>query len=318
MNVRLGYNGGVRQIDRMNKDKLISLKRALLYSYQSATMRLDNKDEFRCLINPDKTKLAYDDKILSVPFEDTQLNDERKNCYPGGICKVNIKPGDTFEWKENHTHWIVYARRYEETAYFRAEIRECKHQVEIDEEKYWVYLRGPEETTIQWNERKGLQWNNLNYDLLLLMTKNKQTEDFFHRFTKIKILDNMWEVQAVDSISSEGIIKVCLKEDFNNTIHELAEQEKKENEPVPPIIPEGVPYIEGEKEVSPYDTVYYVIKNADGGVWSIDNPKKAVIVSSNGLNCKVNIISGKSGEFTLTYSRPDENPISITATIKSL
>jgi hypothetical protein len=46
----------------------------LLYSYQAATaVRADGR-EFRCLINPDKNKPAYDNKILSVPYWDHCLN----------------------------------------------------------------------------------------------------------------------------------------------------------------------------------------------------------------------------------------------------
>jgi hypothetical protein len=49
----------------------------LLYSYQAATAILPNGREFRCLINPDKNKPAYDNKILSIPYKDICLNAER-------------------------------------------------------------------------------------------------------------------------------------------------------------------------------------------------------------------------------------------------
>ena len=64
MKTRLGYLGGNSQIDRMNKDKLRSLKKALLYSYQAATAILSDGREFRCLINPNKLSLDLDNKIL--------------------------------------------------------------------------------------------------------------------------------------------------------------------------------------------------------------------------------------------------------------
>ena len=57
---RLQYYGGNKQINRMNEDKLRSLKKALLYSYQSATAILSDGREFRCLINPDQTKNLFD------------------------------------------------------------------------------------------------------------------------------------------------------------------------------------------------------------------------------------------------------------------
>jgi hypothetical protein len=53
---------------------LTGLKRALLYSYQAETAVLSDGREFRCLINPDKNKPAYDNKIISIPFKDICLN----------------------------------------------------------------------------------------------------------------------------------------------------------------------------------------------------------------------------------------------------
>lgn len=61
----------------MINDKLRSLKKALLYSYQAATAILSDGREFRCLINPDKNKPAYDNKMLSIPFKDICLNAAR-------------------------------------------------------------------------------------------------------------------------------------------------------------------------------------------------------------------------------------------------
>ena len=54
MSKRLAYFGGPAQIDRMNKDKLKSLKKALWLSYQSATLVTQDDKKFRCLINPNK------------------------------------------------------------------------------------------------------------------------------------------------------------------------------------------------------------------------------------------------------------------------
>ena len=57
MSTRLRYAGGNCQVDRMNEDKLKSLKKALLYSYQGAFVkRVPDGREVRALINPDKTK----------------------------------------------------------------------------------------------------------------------------------------------------------------------------------------------------------------------------------------------------------------------
>ena len=75
LNTRLRYYGGNQQ-GRMNADKLRGLRKALLYSYQAVTLIMplregeDEPRKFRALINPDKTKNDYDQKIVSIPFKD--------------------------------------------------------------------------------------------------------------------------------------------------------------------------------------------------------------------------------------------------------
>ena len=61
---------------RIREDKLRSLKRALYNSYQSAVIVFDKDDRqyhFRCLINHDKLKVDYEDKILSIPFKEVPV-----------------------------------------------------------------------------------------------------------------------------------------------------------------------------------------------------------------------------------------------------
>ena len=64
---RLDYQGGSQE-GRFQRDKLNTLKKALLYSYQAATVVLQDGREFRALMNPDKLKPEYDNKIISIPF----------------------------------------------------------------------------------------------------------------------------------------------------------------------------------------------------------------------------------------------------------
>jgi hypothetical protein len=61
---------------RIREDKLRSLKRALYNSYQSAVIVFDKDDRqyhFRCLINHDKLKVDYEDKVLSIPFREVPV-----------------------------------------------------------------------------------------------------------------------------------------------------------------------------------------------------------------------------------------------------
>lgn len=317
LKTRLQYNGGNAE-GRMQKAKLETLKKSLLYSYQAATAILEDGREFRCLINPDKNKMDYDDKIISIPFEDICLNKERIGKTTKGLEVIGMKPGDIFTWKETGTDWLVYLQRLEEDAYFRAEIRRCDYEIEIDGTKYKVYAKGPTQDNILWHTRRGaVSWNDNDYDLELYITHNEETDKFFHRFTIINFNGKPWEVQAIDNITTQGIIQVRLKETFQNTIQNEALKEKEEIKNNKEEIDIRLPHIDGDSIVNPYDIKEYQIINADGGEWEIDNDNKARIVSQTDKDVKVNFITGRSGTVNLIYKRLNKKDIVFEITIQS-
>jgi hypothetical protein len=70
----------------------------------------------RALINPNKNKPDYDEKVLSVPYE------------------ADYHPGDVFEWIGTGTYWIIYLQELTELAYFRGDIRKCQYQINWEDE----------------------------------------------------------------------------------------------------------------------------------------------------------------------------------------
>ena len=300
LNMRLQYLGGNQQ-QRMNRDKLYSLKKALLYSYQAATLVNEQGEEFRCLINPDKLKNDYDQKILSIPFEDICLNKERIGTTTEGLQSTHISTGQVFQWKENNTYWLIYLRNKEETAYFRAEIRRCKEEIEINGHKYKIYIRGPVETDIPWEQKKKKLWNTINYSLVIYVTKNEETLEFFHRFAKIKILGKPWEVSAIDTVAADDIIEVMLNETYSNPL------EEEEGMPAVEIVkPEdGVPHIEGDNFVGPYSVnTYKIVGLEPGGIWKKDSKDVQILQDENG-EVTVEILLGKPFNFNLSYTIND-------------
>jgi hypothetical protein len=177
----LKYNGGTAQQDRMIKDKRRSLDRALKYSYQGATIKkVDdsastesdgftvvgasnvNPHGVRALINPNKLKQDYDDKIVSVPWEH------------GFQC------GDVFEWMGTNTHWLIYLQDLTELAYFRGDIRKCAYKMKWKDDsgeirETFAATRGPVETKIDYIQKHGISVDNPNFSLHLLMPKNPAT-----------------------------------------------------------------------------------------------------------------------------------------------
>lgn len=284
----------------MRKDKAWSLDKALLYSYQAETAVLADGREFRCLINPNKLSMELDDKMLSIPFADVCINSGSKQKV-----EIGVKPGDCLTWKENGTHWLIYSHYLQEDAYFRGLMRQCDVEIDINGTKYWVYLKGPSEKTIDWQKTNSFVFNNLNYTLELYISNTTETNEFFQRFAKLKIHGKPWEVQAVDRMTTEGILGVYLKEDYSNDFEEEIVPEVKEDvvieEPITFNMRRAQPIaaIQGPNEVHPFDICDYTV-NIGGGSWLLSN-EKARISTQTESSVEIEIITGRSGQVDLVY-----------------
>ena len=316
---RLSFQGGKIQEDRMINNKLKSLKKALLYSYQAATAILPDQREFRCLMNPDKNSLDYEDKIVSIPFKDICLNKDREGKTLEDEEEIGLKVGDVFTWKETNTKWLVYLRMIEEAAYFRAKARRCNCEVQINDTTYDAYIKGPDTSTLLWHTRRELgSWSDLNYDAEMYITKNEETEAFFHRFAKIEAKGRPWEVAAVDNISSDGVITLFLQETFKNTLRDAAEAEEAEKT-AGMSQDTALPHIDGDAIVYPYDVKKYTIMNESDGEWYLENNNnKAIIFQQNSESAIVEFVTGRSGSVDLVYRKEGIEDIILSITIKPL
>ena len=293
MFTRIQYAGGVMD-NRVDKSKLHSMQMALQNSYQAEWITL-NDNQYRCLINPDKLKEDYDQKVISIEHS------------------AGMKEGDVFYWDRTDTHWLVYLQQHSESAYFRAQIRRCNYEIEVNNHKYWVYLRGPVETALVWRQKHNIEFNDLNYSLLIYVTKNEETLDFFKRFQILKIDGHRWRVAATDIFSQGSIIEVYLEEFFDNSLED--EQIKKE----PIIFGEEEPYIDGPQFVEPYQTEikYSLANNLNATGAFLISSKKVKIVNSDNNSCIINIISGKAGEFKIIYREEGKEDLELNVTIES-
>lgn len=295
INTRLAYLGGDAE-GRMKAGKLRSLMKALDNSYQGTTIVLQDGRKFRCLLNPDKNKSDYTTNTISIPYENKCLGmygddeDSMIEITSEGVQHIGMKPGDIFMWLEDKTYWLVTLHYPQEKAYFKAEVYRCDEQIEVNGTSYWVAIKGPSQLSLEWHQKKGIIYNSLNYSLVLYISKNEETLDFFHRHQKIKIQGNNWKVSGIDPRFGDGVIEVALEEDFNNSVAEAATQEAKP-EPEESLI-------EGPRQVNPYDTVTYTI-DAEGGEWKSDFNKIKLTPSENSVT--LDVMSGKSGEFNLYY-----------------
>lgn len=291
MKKRLNYEGG-NQEERMIKDKYRTFQKALLYSYQAAKVRKDEEDSIRkCLINPDKNKQDYDDKILSIDYA------------------FGYKPGDIFDWVGTNTKWLIFLRELTEDAYFRAEIRRCKYQIKwIDQDSNtevntWCYVRGPVETKINFIQKSGISVDTPNWTLELYMPATQDNiEKFKDRYSRFIFDDKAWEVQVTDSISMEGVLQVIALENYVNETLDSLEEDIDGYFKVVPVVPEtGTEEgIIGETFIKPGFAAEYSGIEA-GGEWSVLEANRPVTLTRSDSGVSVLWNSMTSGQFTLQY-----------------
>lgn len=307
MNKRLDFLGTSKE-DKWGSDgriidgKLRSFRSALNNSYQAEWIVLNGEEEdfnykkYRCLINPDKLKEDYDKKIISADFQ------------------LGLKEGSVFYWERTQTHWLVTLHHIEEEAYFRADVQRCNYQFEINDHKYWVYMRGPVETTLQWRQKNNTEFNDLNYSLLMYITKNEETLSFLKRHQIVTFDDHRWKVVATDIYSAGGYIQVYLDEYFDNELEEKENRtpQKEDNK----IEYATKPYIDGPSIVYTYDKkIVYSIKNIELGEFVVSS-NLVEITKMNDSQCVLKILD-KKGNFEISYKKEDEVVAALSVEIKS-
>ena len=213
MSKQLNYHGGYFQQNREIRDKQKSLQKALLYSYQGAFVRKyypegEVGETVRALINPNKLKQDYDDKIISINFEH------------------EFHTGDIFEWVDTNTYWLIYLQETTEVAYFRGDIRKCRYKISWKDgneiKSTFAAVRGPVETKINYIQKHGVSVDTPNYSLSILMPLNDDTLKQFKRYSKFYLQNAKgeekvcWRVEATDYISTPGILEVTAVEYYAN------------------------------------------------------------------------------------------------------
>lgn len=297
MSKQLNYHGGYFQQNREIRDKQKSLQKALLYSYQGAFVKKyypegEVGETVRALINPNKLKQDYDDKIISIGYE------------------YNFKPGDVFEWLGTNTHWIIYLQDLTELAYFRGDIRKCSYQISWEDESgphiTYAAVRGPVETKINFIQKHGISIDTPNHSLSILMPKNDYTVNYFQRYKKFYLQGDSrcWRVEATDWISTPGILEVTAVEYYVNETEDDIDKGIVGGllEVIDNPNPEDI-NIAGETFIRPKKTYDYKFIGSLAASWRVDSkcPVELIIDQTDPRNISLIWQSSYSGQFDLYY-----------------
>lgn len=300
--IKMRANGGNKQQERMIKDKRRSLDRAVWNSYQAAeVVRVESeyKKPVRALINPNKLKQDYDDKVISVGYE------------------YGFKIGDIFEWLGTKSHWIVYLQDMTELAYFRGDIRKCSHQISWEDENgrhsTYAAIRGPVETKIDYIQKHGISIDLPNLSLNILMPSTKETLGYFRRYAKFYLQNNIegaekicWRVEAIDWLSASGILEINATEYYANKDEDNIEEGIVGGlilEPENPNESEIERAIIGDTFIKPKKTYEYKYNGSENFDWFVEK-KYPIVIEKDPLDPKHIFLKWNntySGQFDLFY-----------------
>lgn len=297
--MRLRQAGGNRQQERMIKDKRRSLDNAVWYSYQGAEVvktDAENRKPVRALINPNKLKQDYDDKIISVGYE------------------YDFAPGTIFEWLGTNTYWLVYLQDLTELAYFRGDIRKCSYEIKWEDEdgnlhQTYAAIRGPVETKINFIQKHGISVDSPNHSLNILMPKTEATLAYFKRYKKFYLQgdETCWRVEATDWISMPGVLEVVAVEYFANEdeddieagiIGGLLEEIENPND-------EARDKILGETFIKVKTSQTYEFNGTLNAIWSVEKgcPVTLTVDPNNKKKISLKWEEAYSGQFDLYYGK---------------
>ena len=317
----LEFNGGHLQQERMIYDKRRSLDRAVLYSYQAADVKKIDADEddkpIRALINPNKLKQDYDEKVLSIGYE------------------YGYQPGDVFNWVGTNTYWIIYLWNLTELAYFKGDIRRCNYKIsipgvddtgEIVANEIYAATIGPQQSNIQTTNYNGISHDMLNNTITLLVPKTEATMSFFDRRTSnngevydkfaLQPITESWigwskyHVEDADWISTPGVIWVTALEvkngDFDDDglfvpdTSDVIEQENPNEDEIEEVI-------EGDTFIKPTMTYTYYYRGDKVGTFVIGGNKAPVkIIEQDSEHITLKWTHTYSGQFNLIYRVTEE------------
>ena len=311
MKTRASWQGYDTHDKKVVSGKYKSFQGALRNSYQAEWITLDkgteNERRYRCLINPSRLTEQFDKKVLSIDFDS------------------GVEEGTVFWWDRTDRYWIVGLQQHTEEAYFRGIITRCDYTIDVNGKDYWVSVRGPVETATIWHQKHGLVWNDLNYSMVIEITKDSNTVNYFtrHQIVKMKLAYpdvetgeeieewHNWKVVATDKYSEDKIIQVYLDEYFDNEAEDNMEPIKLD-EPDP-----MVPHIEGPAACYVFDTnLSYSVVGVKNGKFVVSS-NKVKIISSTETSCVLDILASKAMDFILSYELEDGTTIDRTIKVQS-
>ena len=267
---------GKRAQNQMIEDKVKVLKSVIKSSYFGADIivNTDEKHPFRAAIT--LSDAGEGDKIISALFEN------------------NLKIGDIIYWIKTNSYWLITYQEIGEIAFFQGKMEQCEnYQILVPDGKTKVFANikvTPKSMTDDFDKTK------MNFDETTVQIKipdNENNSSLFKIDTCIQIKGFTYKIKNVDNISTNGLIIIYAKRDFDNNPTLFVEKVEPENDNT---------YIIGPNEIVPLEEVVYTINGNIEGTWAVSENINISKTINNDNSLTVSWINPRKREdFTISY-----------------
>lgn len=267
---------GKRAQNQMIEDKVKVLKSVIKSSYFGADIivNTNEKNPFRAAIT--LSDAGEGDKIISALFEN------------------NLKIGDIIYWIKTNSYWLITYQEIGEIAFFQGKMEQCEnYQILGPDGKTKVFANikvTPKSITDDFDKTK------MNFDETTVQIKipdNENNSSLFKIDTCIQIKGFTYKIKNVDNISTDGLIIIYAKRDFDNNPTLFVEKVEPENDNT---------YIVGPSEIVPLEEVIYTVNNDIEGTWAISENINISKTINNDNSLTISWINPRKREdFTISY-----------------
>lgn len=241
---RMNASGKVAQ-NSMIRDKQKVLDSVIKSSFFGADVIVNTDEECMFRASITMSDANEGDKIISAPFE------------------RDLKIGDIVYWINTNTYWIVTYQEIGELAFFQGKMEQCEnYQITGPDGKTKVFanIKVMPKSAIEEFNQAQMKFDTTTIEIQI--PDNEINCSLFKIETCIQIKGFTYRINNVDNISTNGILKIFAKRDFDNNPTLFIEKEEIENDNT---------YIVGPNEIVPFEEAIYTISSDIEGTWSIPN-----------------------------------------------
>lgn len=273
-------------------------KRSQAYATRDQNRQIENKQKvLKSVIDSsyfgaEVVKNSNEEKKFKVAITLNDSSDGDKTI--SSFFKDEIKIGDIIYWIKTNTYWLVTNQEHGEIAFFQGRLEQCENYQIIGPDgktKVFANIKVEPDTKVDKFNDSTMKFDTTT--IVIKVPDNKVNNSLFKIESCIQIKGFTYRINNIDNISTDGIIVIYAKRDFDNNPTLFVEKEKIENDN---------DYIVGPKEIVPLEEAIYTVSSEIEGTWVISDNTNILKTINNDNSLKIIWKNTrKRNNFTISY-----------------